>query len=207
MCRLFNLILREAQPWKYLSFFFIGPFIVSYDSTETSYFESQVGAGGGRYRHVDCRDSYNKEYGDIGMQLTKKTSSPFKYGLSLGVGNNYFFAYPVLGVEWKTFAIGTTGIRAGVLNQTYLELGMANQIPFGSGRGLINLGINFPLGNPMSSLWVGATGGYPYKSVGIGIQPEFRVGENRFLFFNGRYGDYRGHPEFGASIGLRIRSF
>ncbi len=214
-------ILKITRPQ--FSLLLLIPYIVSYPTGDSSYSDVSYGLGRGQYAYEDCSGVHTQTYYDAGVNYTHKYVSPFRLGINGSVGNyhsyrspywlrlnpsvnNYIFLYPDLALDWKYFSLGTTGVRIGSTDEIYIQYGIANQTPLFSGRGFFNLGVGGNPGKPFSHLWVGMNS-IPYRNLGFAIQPEFSLGDNKFIFFNGRYGSYLNQAEYGFSVGMRIRSF
>ncbi|MBI5476877.1 MAG: hypothetical protein HY964_09100 [Ignavibacteriales bacterium] len=182
---------------------FLYPYTLQYNYQDSSYSESNLGIGGGRYSYEDCSGVHTQGFGDVGQSFSHKFNSPVRLGVRSSFGS-YFLIVPELGLEWKYFSVGTTGVRVGSTDAYYLDAGILNQIPFASGKGLVNLGIGYGNIKPFSRLWLGMNA-IPYSNVGILIQPEFPLGENKYFFINGRYGSFKGRAEYGLSFGVRFQ--
>ena len=195
------------------SLFLLLPYIVGYPADDSTYSDISYGLGGGHYTYEDCSGVHERSYVDGGVSFSTKMNGPFRLGGSLGgvasleknVGASPII-YPELALDFKYFALGTTGLRFGDYNQTYVQLGILNSSPPFSGQGVLNLGVGLNSIDPFSRMWVGVNV-IPYRNVGLVLQPEFPISSNKFLFITGRYGKVEGLSEYSISVGMRIRSF
>ena len=198
--------------WHSLSTLLLFPYLLSISSGDTSYSDILLGAGTGKYAYRDCSGLHERHYVDAGVTLSAKTRGPFRIGGTLGGAAAYgedrgavALVYPELALDFKSFAVGTTGLRIGEFDETYLHLGIFNCSPPVSGKGILNLGLGWKTDAPFSRLWIGANT-IPYGNLGLAVQPEFPLSDNRFLFVTGRYGVYENISEWGVYVGVRIRS-
>jgi len=194
--------------FKILSFLILAPYIVGTAPADTSFDEYSMGIGGGQYATYDCSgNAHPNSMVYVGVKVTHKFETPFRVGLAASVvsvnGDKGGIVYPDLALDFKYFSFGTTGIRIGSENGPYAELGVLDQVPFLSGKGCFRLGVCM---NPTecTRLWLGMNT-FPYHKDGLAGQFDFPITNNQFLFLNGRYGESSGVPEYGFSIGTRIR--
>lgn len=200
---------RNSTPL--LIFILLYPYIVGYSSdTDSAYAEYRIGAGGGQYARHDCSGAHRQGFGDAGIHISSHYYSPFRFGLSLGgiyTGPNGGggIVYPDLGFEWDNLSFGTTGVRVGSLHDWYIEGKILDLPPFFSGTGLARAGVGKYIPELDSRLWIGVNS-YPYASNGATVMWEMPMGENKYLYLNGRYGTDPESKikEFGMSAGLRI---
>ena len=194
---------------KICSFAILLPYTIQYSDT-SSYDEFTFGAGAGKYAYSDCSGIHASSFSDAGATVTHKFNAPFRIGVHAFVGelenkgSTVAFAYPDLALDLNYLSIGTTGIRVGSLERMYIELAALDQPPIFSGKGALRLGVGFGPTGPFSRFWIG-TNGIPYSNLGLATQWEFRLQDNEFIFFNGRYGTYLKLPEYGVSVGIRLR--
>jgi hypothetical protein len=201
--------LRRRNQTPLFVFLFLFPYIVGFTADSTSaYSEVLFGAGTGQYVYHDCAGAHTRTFTDAGAYVGKKFEGPYRIGLAAGTwkdGTNRttFFAFPDLALDWKSFSLGTTGIRIGSRNSFYLEGKWLDQPPFQSGKGALRAGIGFLLKDSGTRMWFG-TNVIPYNAPGAAAQFEFPLQGNKFLFFNCRLGS---ENENGISVGMRIISF
>jgi hypothetical protein len=193
---------------KKLSFLILVPYIVGSAPADSSFDEYAFGIGGGQYATYDCSgQAHPNSLVDAGVKVTHKFEAPFRVGLAASVGSlngkTGVMPYPDLALDFKYFSLGTTGIRIGLEDGPYGEFSCLDQVPFFSGKGCFRLGMGLkPTEN--TRLWVGVNS-LPYRNTGMAGQLDFPVSSNQFLFINGRYGESGGVPEYGISLGTRIR--
>jgi len=195
---------------RVFSFAILLPYTVQYSASDSAYDEIKVGAGNGQYVVQDCSGVHIRSFADAGAAITHKFESPFRIGAHAfgGVagdnGSPFVFVYPDLALDFKNFSFGTTGLRIGNLDKFYFEIASMDQPPPFSGKGAMRLGVGFGDIHPLSRFWIG-TNVIPYNNLGVATQIEFPMHDNQYLFINGRYGTYVDLPEYGISLGLRIR--
>jgi hypothetical protein len=193
---------------KWLFILALAPYLVGWTPADSSFNEYSVGVGGGQFASYDCAgNAHQNSFGDVGVKVTRKYATPFRVGLSASVaakdGKMIAFAYPDIAYDSKYFSVGTTGLRIGLEDGPYAEISGFDQVPFFSGRGCFRTGVCVkPSEN--THLWLGMNT-IPYDKNGFAGQFDFPITSNQFLFFNGRYGESGGVPEYGFSIGTRIR--
>jgi hypothetical protein len=193
------------------SFAILLPYTIQYLAPDSSsYDEVKFGVGTGQYGYADCSGVHTRSFTDAGATITHKFEAPFRIGAHAFVGGigddgtTSAFIYPDLALDFKYFSFGTTGIRVGNLDEAYVELAALDQPPPFSGKGALRFGVGLGSIPPFSRFWIGANG-IPYSNLGVATQIEFPVQENQYMFLNGRYGNYENVPEYGVSVGLRIR--
>lgn len=200
---------------KYLSTIILLPYLVGTTPDSTGYTDLSLGFGGGQYEYADCSGVEHRKFADIGISIIAKPEAPVRYGMSIGmIGEQtsdgtlrgHPFVWPVIGYDSRYFYIGTTGLQLGSRDNLYVEIGFGDQIPAYSGRGLLRVGIGGSPKKYFSHLWVGMNAA-PY-AWGPATQVEMPLSDNRFLFFNARYGPSSLYdwPELAFSIGLRLRN-
>ncbi len=211
-----TLSLAKRKRWfrccKLVGFIILLPYIFGFTPADSSYTDFSFGAGGGQYVYEDCSGTHIRPFEEGGASVTTKLKSPFRAGIAAELyvqqeeskSSPHLFWYPDLALDWRYFSLGTTGIRVGDNDFLYGEVSIANQIPFVAGKGLLHMGIGGNPGAPFSRVWLGINQ-VPYRGSGLGMQVEFPLENNRFIFLNGRYGNYLSRPEYGFSVGMRIR--
>ena len=193
------------------SYVILLPYTIQYTPTDSSsYDEVKFGVGNGQYAYADCSGVHSRSFTDAGVSITHKFESPFRVGAHAFVAqtrdNSSPFAFfaPDIAFDFKNFSFGTTGIRVGNIDDIYVELAAIDQPPPFSGKGALRLGAGIGPSSPFSRFWIGVNG-IPYSNLGVATQFEFPIQKNQYMFLNGRYGEYQNVPEYGVSIGLRIR--
>jgi hypothetical protein len=185
------------------------PYMIGFTPEDSSYSDIQFGAGGGQYTYADCGGNHASEYVDVGFRYTHKYEAPWRIGASIStvpVNNKATFPllYPDLAYDNGGFSFGTTGLRVGGLNETFFEMKLLDEVPFTSGKGFARIGLNTPVGNNGSRFWLGANSGI-YQGWGLSAGTEWPYADNKFLFLNFRYGEKYRVPEYGISLGMRLR--
>jgi hypothetical protein len=198
----------EHSNFKMLSFLILAPYIFGSSPADSSFAEYAFGIGGGQYATYDCSgQAHPNSIVDVGVKVTHKFESPFRIGLGVSVfslnGKTSAIPYPDLALDFKYFSLGTTGIRVGVEGGPYGEISVLDQVPFFSGKGCIRMGVGMKT-SEYTRLWLGVNT-FPYNKNALAGQFDFPITNNQFLFFNGRYGESDGVPEYGFSVGTRIR--
>jgi hypothetical protein len=188
---------------------FLAPYIVGFAPQDSSYTELNIGAGTGQYTYEDCSGTHTSRFKDAGVRVTKKFESHWRAGASFSViPSSYehvvFFAYPDIAFDNGDFSLGTTGLRIGYLERTFFEIKFLDEIPYASGRGLFRMGIGMPITQNGTRLWLGANTGI-YYNWGFGTSLEFPIESNYSLSLTGRYGENKSIPEYGISLGFKIR--
>jgi len=191
-----------------LSFLILAPYIVGSSPADSSFDEYSFGVGGGQYATYDCSGQAHPDpIFDVGAKVTHKFEAPFRIGIGASViscdGNIIAVPYPDLALDFKYFSFGTTGIRIGAEGGPYGELSVLDQVPFFSGKGCFRMGIGMKT-SEYTRLWLGVNQ-IPYNKSAFAGQFDFPIANNQFLFINGRYGESSGVPEYGFSVGTRIR--
>ncbi len=193
------------------SFAILLPYTIQYAASDSSsYDEIKFGAGAGQYVVQDCSGVHTRTFTDAGATITRKFESPFRIGAHVFFGEigddraPFAFVYPDLALDFKNFSFGTTGVRVGNLDKFYFELAAMDQPPPFSGNGAMRLGVGLGAIHPFSRFWIG-TNVIPYNNFGVATQIEFPIKENQYMFLNGRYGTNVNAPEYGISLGFRIR--
>jgi hypothetical protein len=197
----------ELTNFKFLSFLILAPYIVGSSPADSSFDEYSFGVGGGQYTYHDCSGVHSNSFVDAGAKFTHKYDTPLRIGISATVGKDNIgwlvMPFPDIAYDVDYFSIGTTGIRLGLADGPYAELSLCDQIPLFSGRGCFRTGICVkPSDN--THLWLGMNI-VPYDKNGFAGQFDFPISSHQFLFLNGRYGKAGGLPEYGFSIGTRIK--
>ena len=196
---------------RYFCFLILLPYTVGYSPDDsTSYDEYAFGFGGGQFVQRDCSGTYERSFVDAAARVTHKFDAPFRIGAIAFVGqggrNNstFGFIYPDLAFDLRNFSLGTTGLRIGAIDRYFFEVAALDQPPLYSGIGAIRSGIGIANIPPFSRVWIG-TNILPYTKLGLATQVEFPVKQKEYLFVNGRYGVYLDRPEYGLSVGFRIK--
>lgn len=191
-----------------LPFLLLTPYIIGFSPEDSSWTEYAVGVGGGQYAYQDCSgDDRAQSFGDVGIKMTHKFDGPIRIGATVtAISANKFggVAYPDVALDWENFSFGTTGIRLGSENNVYGEFSLLDQVPALSGKGFARFGIGWNVPDSRTHLWLGGNG-VPYKNTGLAAQVDFPVSLRHYLFINGRYGRADGVPEYGVSVGVRVR--
>jgi hypothetical protein len=189
-------------------FLFLAPYITDWAPPDSSYDEVQIGAGGGQYVYKDCSGEHTDRFSDGGARITHKFEAPFRIGAAVSLvpsdGHTVVVPYPDLAFDNGYLSLGTTGLRLGRIDDTYFELRALDDAPFATGRGLFRCGVGLPLAERGMHLWIGANR-LPYENWGAAAGLDFKLANNRFIVINGRYGEHGNVPEFGLSLGLRLR--
>ena len=191
-----------------LYFLILTPYIVGSSPADSSFDEYSFGVGGGQYATYDCSgQAHPNSLVDVGAKMTHKFEAPFRIGLSASVisldGKTSAIPYPDLALDFKYFSLGTTGIRVGAEDGPYGELSVLDQVPFFSGKGCFRMGVGMKT-SESTRLWLGVNQ-IPYNKGAFAGQFDFPITNDQFLFLNGRYGESSGVPEYGFSVGTRIR--
>jgi hypothetical protein len=198
----------ELSNIKILSFLVLAPYIFGTSPVDSTYSEYSFGIGSGQYASHDCSGNIDRNsIVDAGVKITHKFESPFRIGIGASIaslnGEKKKFIYPDIAFDNNYGSIGTTGVRFGPESGPFLEFSFLDQVPFYTGKGCLRTGVCInPLDN--TKLWLGMNTG-PYNKIGFAGQFDFPITNNQFLFLNGRYGESDGIPEYGFSIGTRIR--
>lgn len=184
------------------------PYIVGFaPDTLSSYTQFSYGAGTGKYVYHDCSGTHSQNFIDAGLYVGKKFEGPYRVGLSAGgvaAGHQSTgILFPDLALDWRSFSIGTTGLRIGSQDNFYFESKWFDQPPLFSGKGAIRTGIGGKLLHSDTHFWFGMNF-IPYNKVGLATQVEFPLESNSYVFLNGRYGMESRIEEFGISAGVRI---
>jgi hypothetical protein len=187
---------------------FLAPYIVGFAPQDSSYTEWSIGAGTGQYTYEDCSGTHTSRFNDAGIRVTKKFESHWRAGASISTIPSHehlrVFGYPDIAYDNGIFSLGTTGLRVGYLERTFFEMKFFDEIPYTSGRGLFRMGIGIPITQNGTRLWLGANTGM-YYNWGFGTSLEFPLQANYSLSLTGRYGEHNSIPEYGISLGLKIR--
>jgi hypothetical protein len=188
---------------------FLAPYIVGFAPQDSSYTEWNIGAGTGQYTYEDCSGSHTSYFYDAGVRVTKKFESHWRAGASVSVipssaDHVVFFAYPDIAYDNGVFSFGTTGLRIGYLERTFFEVKFLDEIPYASGRGIFRTGVGTQLTQEGTRLWLGANRGI-FQEWGLGTSLEFPMDANTYLSLTGRYGEHNKIPEYGISLGCKIR--
>ena len=195
--------------WKRFSILcFLAPYIFGFAPQDSSYTEWHIGAGGGQYTYEDCSGEHTSHFYDAGYRVTQKFKSPWRLGGSVSAipSNEHLliFGYPDFAYDNGFFSLGTTGLRIGYLERTFFEIKCLDEIPYATGKGLFRIGMGTPISQNGTRLWMGANAGI-YQNWGFGTSLEFPLQANYSLSLTGRYGEHHEIPEYGISIGLKIR--
>jgi len=194
---------------RYLIFLLLAPYLVGFQSPDSSYTEVSLGAGGGQYQYADCSGEHRRNFVDAGVVVKHKFEAPFRVGVAMGRlpvdDHDGFWAYPELAFDNDNVQLGTTGIRIGKLRSTFFEIKGLDEVPFASGRGLARIGIGIPIEANNSHLWLGSNVS-PYMNWGPAVGYEFPLDAQKMMFINGRIGWHKEQPEFGVSVGIRLRN-
>jgi hypothetical protein len=187
----------------------LAPYIVGFAPQDSSSTELHIGAGGGQYTYKDCSGEHTLGYYDAGVRVTQKFKSPWRLGASISIipsSNDHvvIFGYPDFAFDNGGFSIGTTGLRVGYLERTFFEVKFLDEIPYASGRGIFRTGVGTLLTQEGTRLWLGANAGI-YREWGLGTSLEFPMDANTYLSLTGRYGEHHEIPEYGISLGVKIR--
>ena len=196
--------------FRWLFVLFLAPYLVGWTPADSSFNEYSIGVGGGQYASYDCAgNAHSHSFGDVGWKITHKYEAPIRVGLATTfVSNNInmiVVPYPDLAFDSKYFSLGTTGLRIGRENGTYGEISFLDQVPCFSGKGFFKIGMGLNA-SENTRLWLGVNS-IPYRNKGLAGQIDFPLYTNYYLFINGRYGNLGGVPEYGFSIGTRIRFY
>ncbi len=199
----------KLSSFQKLSFLILTPYIVGWSPADSSFAEYSVGVGTGRYATPACAgNTHPNSFNDAGVKVTHKFEAPFRAGLIVSSfphpGGSYIIPYPDLAFDSRYFSLGTTGLRVGDANDIYGEVSMLDQVPLSSGKGFARVGAGMTA-SENTHLWLGLSE-FPYYA-GLAGQIDFPLSTNHFLFINGRYGNSGGVPEYGFSIGTRIRIY
>ena len=196
------------MPRRYFILLFLTPYIIGFAPQDSSYTEWNVGAGSGQYTYADCSGEHTSHFYDAGMRITKKYKSPWRIGASVSAipSNEHLilFGYPDFAYDNGIFSLGTTGLRIGYLERTFFEIKCLDEIPYATGRGLVRIGVGTPISQNGTLLWMGANAGI-FQNWGFGTSLEFPMEANYSLSLTGRYGEHNSIPEYGISLGLKIR--
>jgi hypothetical protein len=194
---------------RYMILLLLLPYIVGFKFSDSSYTEVSVGAGGGQYSYADCSGEHRREFSDVGVVVKHKFEAPFRVGVAMGSypaeDKNTVIVYPELAFDNGNVQLGTTGIRVGKLRSTFFEIKGLDEVPFASGRGIVRMGIGMPIEANNSHLWLGANA-VPYMNWGPAVGYEFPLDANKMMFINGRIGWHNEQPEYGVSVGFRLRN-
>jgi hypothetical protein len=197
----------RMRKWFFI-IIFLSPYIVGFALPDSSYTEWSIGAGTGQYTYEDCNGTHTSQFYDAGVRITKKFESHWRVGASISAfpSNEQLriFGYPDLAYDNGSFSFGTTGIRVGYLERTFFEIKCLDEIPYATGKGLFRIGMGTPITQNGTRLWIGANAGI-YYNWGLGTSLEFPLEKNYFLTLTGRYGEHNEIPEYGISLGLKIR--
>jgi len=187
---------------------FLAPYIVGFAPQDSSYTELNIGAGTGQYTYNDCNGTHKSRFNDAGIRVTTKFKSPWRIGASISAipSNDQLnvFGYPDIAYDNGIFSLGTTGLRIGYLERTFFEVKCLDEIPYVSGKGLFRIGMGTSITQNGTRLWIGANTGV-YQNWGFGTSLDFPLLTNYSLSLAGRYGEYKSIPEYGISLGLKIR--
>jgi hypothetical protein len=196
------------MPRRYFILLFLTPYIIGFAPQDSSYTEWNVGAGSGQYTYADCSGEHTSHFYDAGMRITKKYKSPWRIGASVSAipSNEHLilFGYPDFAYDNGIFSLGTTGLRIGYLERTFFEIKCLDEIPYATGRGVVRIGVGTPISQNGTLLWMGANAGI-FQNWGFGTSLEFPMEANYSLSLTGRYGEHNSIPEYGISLGLKIR--
>jgi hypothetical protein len=193
---------------KNISFLILGPYMFGLSPADSSYDEYAFGIGGGQYATYDCSgQAHPNSIVDAGVKVTHKFEAPFRVGMCMSFyslhGETRAVPYPDLALDFKYFSLGTTGVRIGLEGGPYGELSFLDQVPLFTGKGCFRAGVGLKTSED-ARIWLGVNT-FPYNKGAFAGQLDFPITNNQFLFFNGRYGESSGVPEYGFSIGTRIR--
>jgi len=187
---------------------FLAPYIVGFAPQDSSYTEWHIGAGTGQYTYSDCSGEHTSKFTDAGIRITKKYESPWRTGATISLYPSAerlgIFAYPDIAYDNGFASLGTTGIRIGYLERTFFEVKAFDEIPYATGRGLFRAGIGTPITQNGARLWMGVNRGV-YQELGFGTSLDFPIDANTYISLTGRYGEHKDIPEYGVSLGLKIR--
>ena len=193
---------------RYLGLLILLPYIVGFTPADSTYSESEFGVGGGQYTYSDCSGAHKRNFIDGGVRATHKFAAPFRIGVTAGVfpsgDRTGILFYPDLAVDNGSLSLGTTGVRIGSLSSTFFEIKGLDEVPFSTGRGAFRIGMGLTFKETGSHIWLGANT-VPYQNWGPAIGFECKLVDGEFLFLNGRYSEHNSVPEYGLSIGLRLR--
>src|SRR5438093_13233830 len=103
---------------NFLPILLLGPYLISFAPSDSSYTDTEFGGGLGQYRYADCEGATPRHYGDVGLKLTHKNDGFFRYGLLFDVPfsfeRNASYTFPVvysdLAFDSPYFSLGTTGM-------------------------------------------------------------------------------------------------
>ena len=186
----------------------LAPFIAGVTSPDSAYTDVSFGLGGGQYAIHDCSGARRASFVDGGATVTHKFESPWRLGATFWLINSKkttAFVYPDLAFDADFVSVGTTGLRLGPKDVFYGELAFGDEVPPLSGKGLVRIGLGGYVPDLKTHLWLGKNA-LPYENSGWAAQADFEFSRDRFVFVNGRYGTAHNIPEYGLSIGLRLRS-
>jgi hypothetical protein len=187
---------------------FLAPYIVGFAPQDSSYTEWHIGAGSGQYTYADCSGEHTSKFSDAGLRVTKKYASHWRTGVSVSLIPSderlAIFAYPDIAYDNGLVSLGTTGVRVGYLERTFFEIKCLDEIPYATGKGIVRVGIGTPVSENGTRIWVGANRGI-YQQWGLGTSLDYPLDANYSLSLTGRYGEHKSIPEYGISLGLKIR--
>ncbi len=200
----------KLSSFQKLSFLILTPYIVGWSPADSSFDEYSVGVGTGQYATYDCAgNAHPNSFNDAGVKITHKFEAPFRAGLIVSSLPNpsspNIIPYPDLAFDSRYFSLGTTGLRVGDADDIYGEVSMLDQVPLSSGKGFARVGVGLRAMED-THFWLGRNI-FPYDKGGLAGQIDFPLSTNHFLFINGRYGNSGGVPEYGFSVGTRIRIY
>jgi hypothetical protein len=192
--------------------FLLTPLIFTPAEDDSSYTDAWFAAAGGRFAEPGCNSTIERPFQELGAKISHKSSSPFRYGMQMGIAHFGgsrnavgVWAWPELALDTKYFSLGTMGMRIGSLDNMYVNAGLFNGVPQFA-HGVVELGVGGKLNGPLSRFWVGATG-LPYMALGPTARLDFPLGDaGGSLFVLGHYGNYLGHNEYALGLGYRLRS-
>jgi hypothetical protein len=193
---------------RYTIFLFLAPYITGFTPPDSSYDEVQMGVGGGQYAYKDCSGTHSDRFIDGGARITHKFEAPFRVGAAVSLvpsdGRMIVLPYPDLAFDNGSVSLGTTGMRLGRIDDAYFEVKALDEPPFTTGKGLFRCGIGLPLAERRMHVWLGANR-IPYENWGAAAGLDFKLTNNQFIVVSGRYGKHLNVPEYGLSLGVRLR--
>jgi hypothetical protein len=185
---------RRRNSTPLLIIILLSPYIVGFSGDDSTYSAVTFAIGHGQYAQYqktgDCSGYYRPaQYTEVNARIEHKGSF-YRLGVTaLAIPQQgKVFAWPVIGLDYKYFAIGTDRVRFGSYRTLYAEAGFFNAVPNSSGKGSINAGIGGRISENVPNIWIGYGWGLAFVEPGFGTEISLRLSDRSQGVVGARFG-------------------